>query len=428
MACCCLLSDEPVEGERRNIYYNHFQNDLMHSPWVSCTAFTWCMCQCFPLTSPCTQCFLRRKALRYNMHEYTCCQGYFLHKGQMPGESSCPSCCLFLESCLCPCLAISSTRMMIMDLYQIQPEKLDNQIIRFNNALQCLSIVCDCLAHCIDSLRNCKSCIDCCAQCSYYTVSGCMTAQVATELELREAAYLERRNSRSVDMDGTVFGSTIVTLSDAQGAVNLAPLGENESKELAKASLESLAHLERILSGGTFGPEGLGGPDRGDSDKDSKSTEKASDAQDQARTITIPPPPHTNEPPFLMFLGAHDSIPASYYHLMRPTPMLSPHVPQVDKLTADEFGIALINIDDEAWVQTEYKDSPTLPLSTPLGSMASMSPCSLPHSSSSTMSSPTLPLSTPLGSPAFLSSEAATTAALMRNGLGNHGNSGTGGV
>jgi hypothetical protein len=55
-----------------------------------------CLCPC------CAQIVIRRKALNYDMSNYTCCQGYM--DGIVPcarsgrcGESSCPNGCLCLE-------------------------------------------------------------------------------------------------------------------------------------------------------------------------------------------------------------------------------------------------------------------------------------------------------------------------------------------
>ena len=114
--CCILFSSAPVEKDPRFAHNNAFQTPLSKASCASTSAFWWCLCQCIPLTAPCTQIALRRKVLGGHMSEYVCCQEYFgLRRGQMPLERRCPSFCLCLEAhCCLPC-AVSASRMVVMD-------------------------------------------------------------------------------------------------------------------------------------------------------------------------------------------------------------------------------------------------------------------------------------------------------------------------
>ncbi|DAZ93958.1 TPA: hypothetical protein N0F65_001093 [Lagenidium giganteum] len=183
---CILCSSEPIEGDPRNDRQGKFTVDMMSAPKTDpgcCLAS--CLCPC------CAQIYIRRKALNYDMTKYSCCQGYM--DGIMPciksgqcGEQSCPTCCLCLESFCCNGCAVSATRMMVMDRYDLRPDEMDNRIIRCNNCIQMFSVICDCLAICITELRDVAQILDCIAQCTYMSVQGCMTAQVNVELNRRE--------------------------------------------------------------------------------------------------------------------------------------------------------------------------------------------------------------------------------------------------
>mmetsp|Transcript_30057 Transcript_30057/g.47769 ORF Transcript_30057/g.47769 Transcript_30057/m.47769 type:complete len:215 (+) Transcript_30057:44-688(+) len=132
---------------------------------------------------------MRQKALRGNMDNYRCCQGYFTlcsccTPGNM-GEQSCPWFCLCLEAWFCNACAISATRFHIMDQYSIVSDPCDNRIIRFNNFMQCLSFILSMLSICISELRDAAFIVEIIAKIVYYLTVGCMTAQMHTELEFR---------------------------------------------------------------------------------------------------------------------------------------------------------------------------------------------------------------------------------------------------
>jgi len=106
------------------------------------------------------------------------------------GEQSCPEFCLCCEGTCCVGPSISSTRMFIMDKYQLQSDEVilifvpsddsfklsqpqcDNRLIRFNNCMQMLACICDILAIFIAELRDCAQCIDIIANIVFYCTVG----------------------------------------------------------------------------------------------------------------------------------------------------------------------------------------------------------------------------------------------------------------
>ncbi|TMW58021.1 hypothetical protein Poli38472_013495 [Pythium oligandrum] len=182
---CFLCSADPVEEDPRKTNVNKFSVSMMDAPRtdpICCLGS--CVCPC------CAQIYIRRKALHYDMTNYRCCQGYMdgfvpcLKSGEC-GESSCPNMCLCLEAFLCNGCAVSSTRLLVMDRHRLQPDEWDNRIIRCNNCLQVVSIVCDLLAICVSGAQDCAQMLHCVAQCTYASTQGCMTAQVNVELDER---------------------------------------------------------------------------------------------------------------------------------------------------------------------------------------------------------------------------------------------------
>lgn len=170
----------------------------MNAPCVDCpTSCCWCLGQFIPFTMGCTQCALRRKVLEGDMSKYQCFQGYYTIccciKGGSMNEDSCPDFCAFLEGCLCNCVAVSASRVYVMEKYNLTSDACDYRIIRINNCLQLLACVCDILAIFIDSLRQLARVIDNIADCFYHTVSGCMTAQVLIPIISSSTAILALR-------------------------------------------------------------------------------------------------------------------------------------------------------------------------------------------------------------------------------------------
>eukprot|EP01041_Mallomonas_annulata_P010827 gene10828-22587_t len=81
---------------------------------------------------------------------------------------------------------MSSSRMFVMDMYELQSDPCDNRVIRFNNCLQVLSCVCDILAIFEPQLRDLAQLIDLIARIVFYCTMGCMAAQVNFELDYRK--------------------------------------------------------------------------------------------------------------------------------------------------------------------------------------------------------------------------------------------------
>lgn len=128
---------------------------------------------------------LRHKVLRGDMSKYTCCQGYFnicCIKGGALGEQSCPHCCLCLEACLCHNLAVSASRMYVMDEKNLSSDPCDRRIIRINNCCQCFACIFSLIACITGQCGELADLINHCADFMYLVVQACMTAQVNYEL------------------------------------------------------------------------------------------------------------------------------------------------------------------------------------------------------------------------------------------------------
>ena len=101
----------------------------MKDPAGFCFAFFCC---------PCAQYQLRSEILEGDMGRYKCCQGYLdnaCFKAGSIGDQGNVG-CLACEICCCYGLAVSSSRMLVMDTRDIIPDPCDNRIIRFSNCLQ----------------------------------------------------------------------------------------------------------------------------------------------------------------------------------------------------------------------------------------------------------------------------------------------------
>lgn len=180
---CCLLcfSDDPIEGDDKANRPNQFQMSLkdgccQHQPWCLLTY----------LCAPCSTYYTRYRVLDGDMSKYICCQGYIscmcFKPGEM-GEQSCPEFCLCVESVCCLGLSMSSSRMAVMDQYDLRPDPCDNQLIRLSNCLQVLSCVCTLLSLFMKELKHLAHLTRVAAHCVFYSLMGCMAAQVNYELD-----------------------------------------------------------------------------------------------------------------------------------------------------------------------------------------------------------------------------------------------------
>lgn len=74
-----------------------------------------------------------------------------------------------------------------MEKYNLASDACDYRLIRINNCLQCFALICDILALIDNSFRQCANIIDMIADCFFHCLSGCMTAQVAHEMNYQIA-------------------------------------------------------------------------------------------------------------------------------------------------------------------------------------------------------------------------------------------------
>ena len=179
----CCFDDGPIEGDRfaaGTAFATPLSNACCTDPGC-CLAGFFCPC--------CTLFKLRYDYLRGDMSQFLCCQGLWggclcLRPGRM-GEKSCPELCLACEVILCPGLSISATRMSMMQSYQLQSDPFDRKLIRFSNCLQMLSCLCTTVAICVPECQNCARMTEKIADLVFWSVLGCMSAQVHHEMAVR---------------------------------------------------------------------------------------------------------------------------------------------------------------------------------------------------------------------------------------------------
>ena len=83
--------------------------------------------------------------------------------------------------------------MALMDQYDLKTDPCEYRMIRISNCIQMISCIIDIMAIFDNSLREVSRIIDIIADVVYHTISGCMTAQVAIELDYRYGPnYIER--------------------------------------------------------------------------------------------------------------------------------------------------------------------------------------------------------------------------------------------
>jgi len=134
--------------------------------YACCAQPGFCLGAC--LCAPCVAYWMRDKIVQD--HPYVCCLG----KCPAPcltGE--CPKIpCLCCEICCCIGIAVSATRIHVMQSLEIQPDYCDQYLICCSNVLQivaCIMSVCDVPGHeCVENLADLFFCI----------VLACMQTQV----------------------------------------------------------------------------------------------------------------------------------------------------------------------------------------------------------------------------------------------------------
>jgi hypothetical protein len=75
--------------------------------------------------------------------------------------------------------------MVVQEKYQLSSDPCDYRLIRISNCLQFFACICHIIAIFNENLRNLADCIQCIANVFYHSVSGCMTAQTAHEIDYR---------------------------------------------------------------------------------------------------------------------------------------------------------------------------------------------------------------------------------------------------
>jgi len=196
MACCLLcfssesVPDNPKSNRPETFQISMLEGAVKNQP-VCCLTY---------LCTPCCVYYTRYSVLDGDMTRYECCQGYMDVMCFTAGsfsESSCPEFCLAVESCCCIGPSMSSSRMYAMDRWDIRPDACDNRLIRFNNCIQCLSCVCDILAIFLEDLRDCAKALDCIASALFYSMIGCMAAQVLREVKFRASSNIQLKQEIS---------------------------------------------------------------------------------------------------------------------------------------------------------------------------------------------------------------------------------------
>mmetsp|Transcript_17072 Transcript_17072/g.53318 ORF Transcript_17072/g.53318 Transcript_17072/m.53318 type:complete len:235 (-) Transcript_17072:267-971(-) len=201
--CCCCFSSAPPQGkatsgkgamyQKFHSYSHEWDIRMCDAP---CKEPGCCCIGCFPCCWCCTQYTMRKRVLEAQepgsgLKNYICGQGYLprcccgLWNPGNCGESTCPTCCLCLETVCCPGLVITGSRLLAMDMYQISPDPCDNRLIRFNNCIQCLACICHILSIFDSSFRELACIIDCVADTVFFSTAGCMVAQLNRELKLQ---------------------------------------------------------------------------------------------------------------------------------------------------------------------------------------------------------------------------------------------------
>ncbi len=222
--CICFSSEPPPNAAGRyGMEYRHtgtpMKTDMLHAPCAECpTSCCWFVGQFLPITCGLTQYMLRRKAINYDMNNYRCFQGQFIVcccvKADGCGESSCPNFCLCMEAHLCNGPAVSASRALIMNRYDLVADPCDNQLVGFSNCMQYLTCICYTLAMFDESFRDLAMIIDWIADLVYHTVSGCMTAQVAVEINHQlsqgnEGAHNQSQTNKNSGLSQNNYGDGV---------------------------------------------------------------------------------------------------------------------------------------------------------------------------------------------------------------------------
>eukprot|EP00039_Didymoeca_costata_P018534 m.333875 g.333875 ORF g.333875 m.333875 type:complete len:214 (+) comp17236_c0_seq1:93-734(+) len=185
----CCLDGGPHEKDP----YLHFNQRQWETTMVEapCNNVGGC---CFACFCPCCSAYtLRKRALQGDMTKYKCCQGYICPQccatdSCYERTQQCPDFCLACECLCCLGFSISGTRIYVQEERQIMTDPCDNRLIRFNNVLQILACICQCLAIIFKPLKDLAQLIRCIADIVYWTTQACMQAQVDLEMKIHPTA------------------------------------------------------------------------------------------------------------------------------------------------------------------------------------------------------------------------------------------------
>jgi len=106
----------------------------------------------------------------------------------------------------------------------VSTDPCDNRLIRCNNCLQALRCICDTIAIFYKDAQDLATIIDIIAEITYHTVSGCMTAQVAHEINYQNA------QASAANTHQQAFNDTSNGIHDTQVPVAVAQAYEAPSE------------------------------------------------------------------------------------------------------------------------------------------------------------------------------------------------------
>lgn len=174
-ACCvCDVADKDRFADRANMFQVGLLDSCCESPGYCCLGF---------FCPPCSAIVMRRRVLAYDMTKYACCQNYFENfccKRDCGSDS--PNFCLCLEAFCCLSCSIAGSRMHLMDEYQLQSDPCDHRIICCQQVCVLASCVCSLLGLFCDEAAFLGDLTRCCADCLFFSIMGCMTAQMQCEM------------------------------------------------------------------------------------------------------------------------------------------------------------------------------------------------------------------------------------------------------
>ena len=81
---------------------------------------------------------------------------------------------------------MSSSRIYLMDKYELRSDPCDSRMIRFVNCIMMIACIFDILANFIAALKDAAELLRCIANCVFYSTLGCMAVQIDNEMKIRK--------------------------------------------------------------------------------------------------------------------------------------------------------------------------------------------------------------------------------------------------